>query len=145
MNNEYDFLKKQRYEYYKGTTEIMDNEVDEFVEDVVDVLNQKSYNINELLKINQLQAERIEELKEQLANSIRPKFKIKQTVYRIYQDKIENGMISEIRVDEIGITYHITMYKSKYCETYCYVNENDLFSTKAEAEAKLKELKGENK
>ena len=37
------------------------------------------------------------------------------------------------------------MYKSKYCETYCYVNENDLFSTKAEAEAKLKELKGENK
>ena len=87
--------------------------------------------------------QRIAELKEQLANSIRPKFKFNQTVYRIYQDKIENGMISEIRVDEIGITYHITMYKSKYCETYCYVNENDLFSTKAEAEAKLKELKGE--
>lgn len=66
MNNEYDFLKKQRYEYYKGTTEIVDNEVDEFVEDVVDVLNQKSYNINELLKIKQLQAERIAELQKQL-------------------------------------------------------------------------------
>lgn len=89
--------------------------------------------------------QRIAELKEQLANSIRPKFKVEQTVYRIYQDKIENGMISEIRVDEIGITYHITMYKSKYCETYCYVNENDLFSTKEEALAKLKEIKGENK
>lgn len=34
MNNEYNFLKKQRYEYYKGTTEIMDNEVYEFVEDI---------------------------------------------------------------------------------------------------------------
>ena len=69
MNNEYNILKKQRYEYYKGTTEIVDNEVDEFVEDVVDVLNQKSYNINELLKIKQLQADRIAELEKQLKNA----------------------------------------------------------------------------
>lgn len=67
MTNEYKFLKKQRYEYYKGTTEIMDNEVNELVEDVVDVLNQKAYNINELLKIKQFQAQRIAELEEQLA------------------------------------------------------------------------------
>lgn len=64
MTNEYKFLKKQRYEYYKGTTEIMDNEVNELVEDVVDVLNQKAYNINELLKIKQFQAQRIAELEE---------------------------------------------------------------------------------
>lgn len=111
----------------------------------VDNKTNKELTALEIESILHKQAERIAELKEQLANSIRPKFKIEQTVYRIYQDKIENGMISEICVDEIGITYHITMYKSKYCETYCYVNENDLFSTKEAAQAKLKGLKGENK
>lgn len=80
MTNEYEFLKKQRYEYYKGTTEIMDNEANELVEDVVDVLNQKDYNIIELLKIKQFQAERIAELEEQLKNSIRPKFKVGQEI-----------------------------------------------------------------
>ena len=37
MTNEYEFLKKQRYEYYKGTSEIVDNELDDFVDDVVEV------------------------------------------------------------------------------------------------------------
>ena len=108
----------------------MSNGIYDYVDDVKERLAEKD--------------RRIAELEEQLKNAIVPKFKIEQTVYRIYQDKIENGMVSEIRVDELGITYHITMYSSKYCETYCYVNENDLFATKEEALAKLEELSSTN-
>ena len=61
------FLKKQRYEYYNGSTDIFDNETNELVEDVVGVLNQKDLNINDLLKkIIDLQ-KKGEELKQQLA------------------------------------------------------------------------------
>ena len=75
MTNEYDFLKKLRYEYYKGTTEIMDNEVNELVEDVVDRLNTQDYNKNELLKIKQFQDQQIEKLKEKLKKSNQEKIK----------------------------------------------------------------------
>lgn len=60
-------MVKQRYEYYKGSTAIIDNETDEYVEDVVDVLNQKDFNINELLKTKQLQRKQIADLKSKLA------------------------------------------------------------------------------
>lgn len=69
----------------------MDNEVNELVEDVVDVLNQKDYNIIELLKIKQFQAQRIAELEEQLKNAIVPKF------------KGEDEILSEVKV--IGNIY----------------------------------------
>ena len=70
MSNKYEFLKKQRYEYYKGTTEIMDNEANEFVEDVVERLNTQDFKKKELLKVKQIQDERIVELKEQLKKSL---------------------------------------------------------------------------
>ena len=66
MTNEYDFLKKQRYEYYKDTSLIVDNEVDDFVRNVVETLNTQYYNILELVNIKQLQAERILELEKKL-------------------------------------------------------------------------------
>ena len=69
MTNKYKFLKKQRYEYYKGTSEIVDNELDDFVDDVVERLNTQYYNILELVNINQLQAERILELKKQIKDA----------------------------------------------------------------------------
>ena len=139
MNNEYDFLKKQRYEYYKGTTEIMDNEVDEFVEDVVDVLNQKSYNINELLKIKQLQAERIEELKEQLKNSIRPKFNRQEHIYCVAFGEIREFVVVAYLDNNITLCEDTTTGRLEWCDN------NFLVLTKEEAEAKLKELKGESK
>ena len=70
MNNEYDFLKKQRYEYYKDTGLIVDNEVDDFVRNVVERLNTQDFNKNELLKVKQIQDQRIAELKEQLKKSL---------------------------------------------------------------------------
>ena len=69
MTNEYDFLKKQRYEYYKDTSLIVDNEVDDFVRNVVERLNTQYYNILELVNIKQLQAERILELKKQIKDA----------------------------------------------------------------------------
>ena len=69
MSNKYDFLKKQRYEYYKDTSLIVDNEVDDFVRNVVERLNTQYYNILELVNIKQLQAERILELKKQIKDT----------------------------------------------------------------------------
>ena len=139
MNNEYDFLKKQRYEYYKGTTEIVDNEVDELVEDVVDVLNHKSYNINELLKIKQSQAERIAELKEQLKNSIRPKFNRQEHIYCVDFGEIREFVVVAYLDNNITLCEDTTTGKLEWCDN------NFLVLTKEEAEAKLKEIKGEQK
>ena len=67
MSKEYKFLKKQRYEYYKGTSGIVDNELDDFVDDVVERLNTQDFNKLELLKVKQIQDEQIAELKTKLA------------------------------------------------------------------------------
>ena len=69
MANEYDFIRKQRYEYYRDTSLIVDNEVDDFVRNVVETLNTQYYNILELVNIKQLQAERILELEKQIKDA----------------------------------------------------------------------------
>lgn len=60
------FLQKPRYEYYKGTTEVIDNELDNFVEDVVDRLNEQYFNKRDLLKVKQNQDEQIADLQYKL-------------------------------------------------------------------------------
>ena len=79
-------MYKPRYEYYKGTTTIVDNEVDETVEDVVERLNFHDGVNNELLKIKQMLYEQIAELEKQLKNAIVPKFKIGQEVWFLYDE-----------------------------------------------------------
>ena len=135
MSNEYEFLKKLRYEYYKGTNSIIDNEVDKLVEDVVDVLNQKDFNINELLKIKQIQAERIAELEEQLKNVI--PFKTGQPLYSLNK---RANCIYELSFEKF--MYKARRLKDGYVGNY---SKEELFTTKEEAQAKLEELKGENK
>ena len=103
MSNKYEFLKKQRYEYYKDTNKIVDNELDDFVDDVVERLNTQDFNKNELLKVKQIQDERIAELEEQLKNAVCPKFKIGQEVFYVAPKRqiikaiaigcFENGLI----------------------------------------------------
>lgn len=140
MSKEYDFLKKQRYEYYKGTTEIMDNEVNDLIEDVVDVLNQKDCSINELIKIHQHQAQRIAELEEQLKNAIVPKFNIGQKIWTEWK-----GMIVELKIK--SLYWDCNQVIEYRLEGGMYLMsrwEDELFATKEEAEAKLQELKGEN-
>lgn len=59
-------LIKLRYEYYKGTTEIVDNELDTFVDDAVDRLNEQDFNKKELLKVKQDQDKQIADLQHKL-------------------------------------------------------------------------------
>lgn len=59
-------LIKPRYEYYKGTTEVVDNELDTFVEDVVLTLNVKDSDIKELVRIKNNQYEQIIDLQHRL-------------------------------------------------------------------------------
>ena len=153
MTNEYEFLKKQRYKYYKGTTEIMDNEANELVEDVVDVLNQKDYNIIELLKIKQFQAERIAELEEQLKNASARKFRTYQSIFYITQYYTSTKGNPEY--DIISDKYYVAENENEIIlgwnyandfnqRKYYYVRKDWVFANKEEAEAKLKELTAKN-
>ena len=62
-------MDKQRYEYYNGSTTIIDNELDTYVEDVVDRLNTQDFNKNELLKVKQRLESRVADLEAKLAES----------------------------------------------------------------------------
>lgn len=90
--------------------------------------------------------QRIAELEEQLANSIRPKYKIGQEVYKVYTPNQKYPFKFKI------IGFKIT--KSRGEDNIFYNVEEDgfdmgwypdeiLFATKEEAEAKLEELQGE--
>ena len=89
------------------------------------------------LKILNEKDQRIAELEEQLKK--KPKYNIGDRVYIINEDyEVERDFIESIDIDTDGIEY--------YTETYsiCWY-ENQLFATKAEAQAKLEELKGEKR
>ena len=88
----------------------------------------------------------ISELEDSQENEGVPKFKIFDTVYalnRARADGIESGKITQISFDGVNIIYQLTFYQTKYCHTYSYKYEKDIFATKEEAQAKLKELQGE--
>ena len=83
---------------------------------------------------------RIAELEKQLANSIRPKFKVGQECYLI-DDKFNCfHNCKEYNIVRSKIKKHKNVY---YVEDYGINHEEDLFATKEEAQAKLKELQGE--
>lgn len=84
------------------------------------------------------------ELEEQLANSIRPKFKIGQEVwyYYIARNKVYDGIVEDIQWRPInGMYYRIPNLQ----RDYFWIRDDELFANKEEAQAKLEELKGENK
>lgn len=90
-------------------------------------------------KLNE-QEHRIAELEEQLKNAIVPKFKVGDVLYYIFRDSVEFmrvNTISKFRDKEKDVFYGDGFG--------IYWNENELFGTKEEAQAKLEELRGENK
>lgn len=121
----------KRFYYDEFTCDIFDEEIEDYPSN------------REICATLNYQAELIAKLKEQLKNAIVPKFKIEQEVW--YMDTrindfneqrymIESYIIEEIVIFEYGIRYvgdDVSMY------------EEDLFATKEEAQAKLKELQGE--
>ena len=90
------------------------------------------YEEKNVLDIMNGQNERIAELEEQLKK--KPKYNIGDRVYIINKDyEVERDFIESIDIDTFGIEYYTVMH------SICWY-ENELFSTKEEAEAKLKEL-----
>lgn len=134
-------MSNKRYEWWKGTSEIIDNKTKEFITlDCPDLLNK--------------QADRISELEEQLKNAIvLPKeLQVGNKVYFIDVEEkyIHNGKIysitKELNYKENGF---ITWVYCRYNDglTYTHPIEDygvELFATKKEAQAKLKELQGES-
>ena len=107
---------------------------------------------NRLIEFFDKKQERIAELEEQLANSIRPKFKMGQEVWYLYQrsifadEEIKKGRIGAIEtfindIDEKSIKYMIYRFNGD-CDLYT-TSEHYVFTTKEEALAKLKEMQGE--
>ena len=148
---------KPRYEYYKGTTNIVDNEVDEIVEDVVERLNFHDGATKELLEIKRKQAQKMVNLKNQLMNAIiLPKgLDVGSKVYLVNEDCDNNThhilcgkvywIMKELDYEEDGTT--IWIYVRYECGlTYQHTLEDygvELFATKEEAEQSLKEIKDE--
>lgn len=91
----------------------------------------------ENLKLQQ----RIAELEEQLKNAIVPKFKIGQEVWYVWN----KSQVIPFKCKIEKIVYDSSKnYKLKYdSEHYICMQEQHLFATKEEAQAKLKELQGE--
>lgn len=96
--------------------------------------------------------QRITELEEQLKGCIRPKFKFMEKVYHINKEYFykKDWYIEELLIN--GFEYKIdkrknalVMWYSTYFNDYknYKYREKDLFRSKEEAQAKLKELQGE--
>ena len=104
---------------------------------------------NELIEIKHKLEQELAELKEK---AIVPRFEIGQHLYMIPTQ--ENGLkqiteysLLEITLSDIGVRYHLKLiYKEKRIESYFSANEEMLnviiFATEQEAQAKLKEMQG---
>ena len=110
------------------------DEIDKIVDEICDA--DRLYEFAESIYEDR---QRIAELEEQLKNAIVPKFKIGQEVFVIYEGIVKKTTINSITIFE-GNEF------SYYCKHidgerfYLELEEQDLFATKAEAEAKLREL-----
>lgn len=99
--------------------------------DMIDKLHKTIYN----------QDQRIADLEEQLKNAVIPKFKVNDKIFVIVNDKIEEYYIDEVLLKCKGT---LVAYRD-ICKETLITEKNEIFATEAEAQAKLEELKGENK
>jgi hypothetical protein len=114
-------MSNKRYEWWKGTSEIIDNKTKEFITlDCPDILNN--------------QAERIAELEKQLKNAIVPKFKIGDKVYAII-DTFAYTDVLPVEIRDTHLLYEVWDGQDTTKQHYTRI-----FATKEEAQAKLKEL-----
>ena len=102
--------------------------------------------VDTIKAICEQQDQRIAELEEQLKNAIVPKFKIGHEVWwvdtRVNSFNEQRYRIESYLIDSIVITKEQFRY---YGDDGSWLGDNELFATKEEAQAKLEELKGENK
>ena len=101
----------------------------------VDIARDYSNDKSLILDLTQ----RIAELEEQLANSIRPKFTRQEHIYCFAFGEIREFVVVAYLDNNITLCEDTTTSRLEWCDN------NFLVLTKEEAEAKLKEIKGENK
>lgn len=111
------------------------------------------FALEKLVKESEAKDQRIIELEEQLANSIRPKFRTYQSIFYITQFYTSTNGTPEY--DIISDKYYVSENENEIIlgwnyandfnrRKYYYVRKDWVFATKEEAEAKLKELEEED-
>jgi hypothetical protein len=116
-------MNNERYEWWKGTSEIIDNKTKEFITlGCPDLLNQQS--------------QRIAELEEQLKNAIVPKFKRQEHICSFAFGEIREYIVVAYLDNNITLCENIETSELEWCDN------NFLVRTFEEAQAKLEELKG---
>jgi hypothetical protein len=79
---------------------------------------------------------RIAELEEQLAHSIRPKFKVNDRIFVIVNNETEEYYVDEVLLKVKGT---LVAYRD-ICKETTITEKNELFATYEEAEAKLSKM-----
>lgn len=111
------------------------------------------FALERLIKESEAKDQRIEELEEQLANSIRPKFRTYQSIFYITQFYTSTNGTPEY--DIISDKYYVSENENEIIlgwnyandfnrRKYYYVRKDWVFATKEEAESTLKELEEED-
>lgn len=117
-----------------------------YIKDVGKITYTYGVDLEEHTKVIEKQQKRIAELEQELAElkekAIVPKFKVGQEVYyyHIARNKTYSGLVEDIQyfATRSGIFYRIPNLQ----RDYFWIREDELFVTEQEAQAKLKEMKG---
>lgn len=131
--------------YYKRLT-IKDEEYGNYVENKGSELNKPKVAVSFNGKIHGAVIDRLAELEDKIENGtlIVPKFKIGKVVFFIVRNTIHTSIITDIKIHIFRSNHCKIQYRLTSPDGYMnYKNENDLFTTKAEAEQRLKELQNE--
>ena len=119
---------------------LLETEKDKRITELEQDLEFTTKTANELIEIKHKLEQELAELKEK---AIVPRFKIGQEVWwidtrgNIYNK--QNYKIDSYLIDSIVVTDNKFRY---YGEDGCWLGEEDLFATEQEAQAKLKEIQG---
>lgn len=120
-----EFLNTNTYSKDKAWVAGMLNQVSEYCKDKIDTLMENQ--------------ERIAELEEQLKGCIRPKFNRQEHIYSVAFGEIREFIVVAYLDNNITLCEDTATSKLEWCDN------SFLVLTKEEAQAKLEELKGENK
>lgn len=139
-------MNKGRYVIIEDELGLEPNAIQDDVDKVL--YEQDNYDMNKICNLLNKQDQQIEALQEQLKGAVIPKFKIGD---RIYLLDITNKYILDFVIHYISIEKHILSKENRQLIIYygaddgIWCDEENAFSTKAEAEKRLAELKGESK
>lgn len=129
--------------YYKEKLAEKDQQISDLEGHIKGLTKVRNYEKCKHIRKRKRLQQQIADLEEQLKNAIVPKFKIGQEIYyyHIARNKTYSGYVEDIQwfATRNGIYYRISQLQ----RDYFWIREDEIFATKEEAQAKLKELQGE--